>query len=302
MEANGYPQVVYNHPTNKEQGVSLSPEIMIRFSIDIDPDSITQHSFYLKDEYDNILDCDVEYKDQEARLEIGDKLKTNTTYTVVVEGGFDNPAVEDDVVLDIMGNALPEDYTYTFTTVEEIPITKPTITKPQHKTLLEKLEFEWSKVDNTINYDVEVCTDKRFDDVVYSTNVASTSIKPYNLEPEQEYFLRVRANTTHQTSEWSNVNAFYYEPSSNQDTNKEDSKLTSIEVIDLEDIRVAKNISEIKFKINEQLTEDDLNNIDISLVGKSIKNIPYIESDGDVSGSLEIIKTKDTYTLLRYVI
>jgi hypothetical protein len=303
VEPNGYTRVISNTPTNEELGVELDTKITVQFSVDMEEDTINKDTFIVMSEDNNYVPGEIIYENQVATFIPNNEFLIDTTYNVTLKGSLLEDA--DYIIEDVVGNNLPEDYTFQFTTTTEKPLEAPTITSPEHKTIVDvnELEISWTAIYNADNYDVEICDDKRFENIVYATNVTSTSIKPYGLDSTKEYFVRVRAQSqTVAGGDWSKVNAFYLEDKSPTSYEQEETDNTYIEVVNLETTQVSTELSAIEFKIYDQLTDSDLGNIDISLVGKSIHGIPYIESDGDVSGSLEIKKQTDTYILLRYVI
>lgn len=292
-----YPKIISHTPTNDELGVEVDATIEVDFSIDIDEDTLNENTFLVVADNDKYISGKLTYQNQTAYFSPDEPLIYATTYTVTLKGSLNEDA---DVIRDVVGQPLPEDYTFDFTTTEHAPLLTPTILNPNHQTIVNQVEIDWTEIEDASNYDVEICADKRFENIVYATNATSPPISPQGLELDKEYFVRVRACAQEiADSDWSDTVSFYYEQEEIEIIPEEKKY---IEVVNVDTLQVSTEIGAIEFKIYDQLTTSDLDNINISLIGNSIKDIPYIKSDGEVNGTLEIKEQTDTYTLIRYVI
>jgi hypothetical protein len=97
-------------PADAATGVSLTANAEVTFSEEMDPTTLTTGTFTLtKQGSTTPAAADVTYVDNKATLDPDSDLEANTTYTATVKGGSMG-------VKDPAGNALAQDYTWTFTT------------------------------------------------------------------------------------------------------------------------------------------------------------------------------------------
>ncbi len=98
--------------------VSLGDSVMATFDEAMDPATINGTTFELRDAADNPVPASVSYDaaTKTAALNPTSILETSATYTATVKGGGTDPRVKD-----LAGNALANDYTWSFTTALQSP-------------------------------------------------------------------------------------------------------------------------------------------------------------------------------------
>lgn len=298
-----YPQVVGHTPGNLDIRVPLDSQIKIEFSRDINPNSIHTDTFMVVQGGMLVLGkYEYHAKTREAVFIPNNNLKPGVKYQVIVVGDL-NSEDSAKTILDVLDNPLQNNYTFSFTTTEEIDLEAPDIISPVHQSIIDNLYFEWTEIDGAISYDIEISDNKLFETLVYKNKTYGTSLEVNDLELDKEYFVRVMAISEDKHSDWSKQHAFYYEKI-NQDYlgNNPIEETENIEVKLIypeEEINVDVNLKEIVFEINQKLEEGD---IEVVLQGVSINQIPYIQSHGVRNGVIEIIEQGPNYTRIRYVI
>jgi hypothetical protein len=107
------PTVTTTTPTSDANGVSTSTAITATFDEAIDAPTINTDTFELRAANNTLVPATVTYDavTRTAILTPSTSLETGTTYTATIKGGSTNPQVKDQA-----GNALAEDYTWSFTT------------------------------------------------------------------------------------------------------------------------------------------------------------------------------------------
>lgn len=114
------PAVTSTTPVDNDTGVLVNTTITATFSEEIDASTITTTTFSLNSETSGAISGSVTNNGNTATFTPLDNLSHNTTYTVTIKSGNDG-------VKDLAGNALTEDYTWSFKTETglEIVITEP---------------------------------------------------------------------------------------------------------------------------------------------------------------------------------
>jgi hypothetical protein len=115
------PAVTAATPVDNDTGVSINTTITATFSEEIDASTITTTTFTLNSETSGTVSGSVTYNDNMATFTLSDNLSYNTTYTVTIKSGNNG-------VKDLAGNALTEDYTWSFKTESGL---ETIITEPQ---------------------------------------------------------------------------------------------------------------------------------------------------------------------------
>ena len=114
------PAVTSTTPVDNDTEVTVNTTITATFSEEIDASTITTTTFSLNSETSGAISGSVTNNGNTATFTPLDNLSHNTTYTVTINSGNDG-------VKDLAGNALTEDYTWSFKTETglEIVITEP---------------------------------------------------------------------------------------------------------------------------------------------------------------------------------
>lgn len=100
------PTVVSTSPERDEAGVSKDAAVSATFSLPMDPATINSSSFILKDSADHDVAGSVSVADKIATFTPSSDLSVIMTYKATIKSG----------VKDTQGNAMPEDYSWSFTT------------------------------------------------------------------------------------------------------------------------------------------------------------------------------------------
>lgn len=297
MEPNTYLTVIKHTPDILSSEIPLDAIITVEFSRDINPRSVNTQTFIVI-EGSNIVSGDFNVNKKIVTFIPKQNLKPGTKYQVILVGAY-NATLETQSIMDITGLPLENNYTFSFITTNIAILEAPVITNPAHQSIISDLTIRWTAVDGAVNYSIDVCDDKLFENVIYASTVVGTSVKIDSLELNKEYFVRVKANSEMNTSDWSEVHSFYYELASNDNSLDISSYNTEVKLIKPATLaEVSPDLNEIIFEVNKSVTLAD---IEASLEGSSIHGIPYLESDGVKNGSLEILEQGEGYTRIRYV-
>ncbi|GAB1540803.1 hypothetical protein NUACC21_34720 [Scytonema sp. NUACC21] len=107
------PSVSATTPNNSATGVSTSTAVTATFSEGMDAGTINTSTFELYDANNTLVSATVTYDatTRTATLTPSSQLATSTTYTARIKGGSTDPRVKDQA-----GNALAQNYTWSFTT------------------------------------------------------------------------------------------------------------------------------------------------------------------------------------------
>jgi hypothetical protein len=103
------PTVSSVSPTNGSTGVNINTNVTANFSESINSSTVTGTSFQLKDAGNNVIAASVSTASNQITLTPSAALSNSATYTVIIKGGVSG-------VKDMVGNALVNDYTWSFTT------------------------------------------------------------------------------------------------------------------------------------------------------------------------------------------
>lgn len=300
-------KVLSHTPNNHSDNILLKSTIEIKFSSDVDSDTLDEKSVQLLDPRDKNIDIEIYPKGKIVEIKPKEKLSPDTQYKVILKGTIKNPKLHS-AIMDILEKPLPRNYEFSFKTVKIEPLKIPQITKPTHQTIVRDLEIRWNKIDGAKNYNIEICSDKLFNNILYSTTTTKTKIEPYGIRTNQEYFVRVNASNEIESGEWSKTVSFYYKSKEYQDsipTEKDEfgfEHQTKIEILDLEDYEIDLETSYFLIRINEKIKEEDLKYLDISLKGYGLKRMPHINSHGLVDAQFYIKETNDAYSIIKCVI
>lgn len=114
------PAIASTTPVNNDMGIPVNTTITATFSEEIDVSTITTATFTVNSETSGPVSGSVTYNANAAIFTPSNNLSPNTTYTVTIKSGNNG-------VKDLAGNALTEDYTWSFKTESglEIIITEP---------------------------------------------------------------------------------------------------------------------------------------------------------------------------------
>ena len=108
------PTITYTDPVPNERAVSISTDITVAFSENIDPATVTSATFILKDTFNNQISGTISVSGTSATFSPNSDLDYDTIYTVNVTGG-------DSGVKDMAANPLASDYSWSFTTRQDVP-------------------------------------------------------------------------------------------------------------------------------------------------------------------------------------
>ncbi|MEW6418400.1 MAG: Ig-like domain-containing protein [Nitrospirota bacterium] len=111
------PTVISTSPINNETGVAVTSAIIITFSESIDPSTFNPDTFSLRNNGSNV-EGEISFNGAVVTFTPSANLAYSTTYTATITIG----------VKDLAGNAMTENYTWTFTTGAEPDTTPPTVT------------------------------------------------------------------------------------------------------------------------------------------------------------------------------
>jgi Domain of unknown function (DUF4082)/Bacterial Ig-like domain/Calx-beta domain/Bacterial Ig domain/Purple acid Phosphatase, N-terminal domain len=110
------PQVTTVAPAAGASGVPVNTAVNAIFSENVDPTTVTPSNFQLRDSSGTLVGATVSYSagTRTATLQPGAALATSSTYTATVRGGSTG-------VRDLAGNALVDDFVWSFTTAAPPP-------------------------------------------------------------------------------------------------------------------------------------------------------------------------------------
>ena len=114
------PTVSSVSPTNGSTGVSANTTVTATFSESINSSTVTGSTFQLRDAGNNLVSATVSTSSNQITLTPSAALTASTAYTVTIVGGASG-------VKDLSGNALVNNYVWTFTTASSGDITPPTV-------------------------------------------------------------------------------------------------------------------------------------------------------------------------------
>ncbi|KYC37736.1 hypothetical protein WA1_04250 [Scytonema hofmannii PCC 7110] len=114
------PTVTASTPVNNTTGISISTTITATFSEPIDTTTINSNTFELRNANNTLVPATISYdaSNLTATLTPSSSLATSTTYTATLKGGSTDPRVKD-----LAGNALAQNYTWSFTTSNTSSVT-----------------------------------------------------------------------------------------------------------------------------------------------------------------------------------
>jgi len=105
----------------------------------------------------------------------------------------------------------PDDFTSEILVLYIIEeISAPVLTFPENAAINQPISliFDWADVVNATEYEYEISTDQTFSIVDFSGTIAETEQEITGLDYGTEYFWKVQATNTNQTSEWSEIWSF----------------------------------------------------------------------------------------------
>ncbi|MEO8289285.1 MAG: N,N-dimethylformamidase beta subunit family domain-containing protein, partial [Chloroflexota bacterium] len=112
------PSVLAVSPTNGSADVGTGANVTVSFSEAIDQPTINVNTIELRDSANNLVPSAITYNagSHVAMLDPDNALANSSTYTALVKGGSTDPRVKD-----LAGNALQNNYTWSFTTAAPPP-------------------------------------------------------------------------------------------------------------------------------------------------------------------------------------
>ena len=114
------PTVLSVSPVNGATGVSVTTTVVANFSESVNPSTVTSSTFQLRDAGNNLVSASVSTSGSQITLTPSASLTSTTTYTATITGGASG-------VKDISGNALVNNYSWSFTTAASGDIIPPTV-------------------------------------------------------------------------------------------------------------------------------------------------------------------------------
>jgi len=114
MEDITEPTVTYTDPVPNERAVSINTDITAVFSENMDPATVTTATFIVKDTYNNQISGTVTTNGTNVTFSPDSDFDYDTIYTATIIGG-------DSGVKDLAGNPLASDYTWSFTSRQDVP-------------------------------------------------------------------------------------------------------------------------------------------------------------------------------------
>ena len=108
------PTVTYTDPTANEKSAPIDTEIIAVFSEEIDPSTVTDTTFIVRDTYNNQIQGTVAANVNQAVFTPDSDLEYDTIYTCQVVGGASG-------ITDLYANPLESDFIWSFTTREDVP-------------------------------------------------------------------------------------------------------------------------------------------------------------------------------------
>ena len=114
------PTVTSVLPVNGTTGLSTGTTVTANFSESINALTVTGTTFQLRNASSNLVTANINVSGSQVTLTPSAVLTGSTVYTVTIKGGTSG-------VKDLAGNALANDYSWTFTTVA-VDITPPAVT------------------------------------------------------------------------------------------------------------------------------------------------------------------------------
>lgn len=209
------PSVLHTTPANGSTEVPTSMLISVRFTVDLDVNSIAGN-FRLLTADGTAVEGDIRYHDRVITFRPRQPLAPGTLYRIVLVGDNDP---EDAVVTglrSVLGVPMLGTKEYKFTTAGVPTLPAPTFTWPKDGSSLSQASdfyFEWTPVRGAKTYHLEVSRSNRFDPVVYppATQPHTTSTKVYPGDfGDGLFYARVRAiGIDDQPSPWSSILSVY---------------------------------------------------------------------------------------------
>jgi len=111
------PTVSSTIPANSATAVTVNSTVSLTFSEDMDSSTITTFNWSVTDENDNIIIGSVSQVDKTFTFTPTSNLNYDTVYSVIMTTA----------VTDLANNHLESNYTFSFTTAEELDTTAPTV-------------------------------------------------------------------------------------------------------------------------------------------------------------------------------
>jgi len=177
--------VIVDYKPEDGEVVDVTSDVEVYFTRDINVNTLDGNFHVVNKSNGNSVPGSFDYDKNNSKViyEV-DLLEENTPYEVYIDG-----------VEDLSGAELPE-FSFEFRTNELEILDKhpPQIVEPTNNTVVEEPKIAWTTFnDYDGNYDLEVSTDARFTNLVYSVETSETEIKP-NIEYGKTYHARVKYN------------------------------------------------------------------------------------------------------------
>lgn len=196
-------------PGHMSENVACDSEIQVLFFKDIDASSITEDKvilFSLREE--KSVPIRYRYSNQSLYIKPLRSLDSNAHYQVQIIGGANG-------ILDIVGGAMAESYSFEFYTSSESRIDAPIITYPVNQENVSKdFHIKWTSVQDAYGYEVQVSKRNNFDVLKWPLKeglVYETNVDPHIHMDKGAYYVRVRAvSESGLKSDYSEVVQFFY--------------------------------------------------------------------------------------------
>jgi hypothetical protein len=114
------PLVSSTSPASGSTGISINTTVVANFSESVNSSTVTGTTFQLKDAGNNVIAASVSTSSNQITLTPSAAFNNSATYTATIKGGASG-------VKDLAGNALFNDYTWSFTTVANGDNIPPTV-------------------------------------------------------------------------------------------------------------------------------------------------------------------------------
>ena len=196
----------------------LDNAIIITFSKDVDPDSVSQDNIYVMN-HDSRAAVPFDIEVDEDFVKITSKLgfEPNTDYTILIQAG----------ICDLVGTELRDPLVRQVHFGGDITNTVR-IVSPIDFEVVHEVNLEWQEYDKKGNlitqkdvkdaFEIQIAHENAFYNVVCSTTTLAGDMNVSLKEPieEGQYYFRVRARQGQQFGRWSNVGTFIYKKKEEQ--------------------------------------------------------------------------------------
>lgn len=184
--------VISTLPEHLSEDVPTDVEVLVRFTVDIDPRTLTSSTFYITTSSGVLVPAkEITYENRVARLVFDQPLKPGSSYVGHVRGSSDGETP--DGIIDILGRPLIGHYSWRFKTGATNSLPAPELIAPASSSLIEddRPLFRWSKVEGAESYLIEVSGSQNFFHIIWRTETTSTEVIPDLRLKDGVYYWRV---------------------------------------------------------------------------------------------------------------